>query len=161
MKKFALQAVILIIVIFGALVFASQKIPGFTPEKPKPKIEINVITIGTTSIKVEIADTPEKRRQGLSGRESLASDSGMLFSYTKADKYPFWMKEMKLAIDFIWIRDQKVVDLLENIQPPKPETKDKDLPLYVPNQPVDQILEVNSGFINSSGIQVGDTVVTK
>lgn len=161
MKKFALQAIILIVVIFGGLLYASQRVPGFTPPKPKPVITAKEMVVDNITINVEVADTAEKRQLGLGGREFLASDSGMLFSYDKPDKYPFWMKGMKIPLDFIWIRDQKVVDLLKNVQPPQSRIKDKDLPLYAPNQPIDQILEVNSGFIDAHNIQVGDYAVLK
>ena len=43
--------------------------------------------------------------KGLSGRDNLADDEGMFFVFEKSDIYPFWMKDMKFAIDIIWIME--------------------------------------------------------
>lgn len=156
MKKFTIQAVFLILVIVGALYIyknGADKIP-FVP----PKINFNQITVGQAKINVEVADTADKRTTGLSGRESLASDSGMLFVFDKADKYPFWMKGMKIPLDFIWIRDNKVTEVTENVPPPQPGQKDSDLTIYESKETVDRVLEVSAGFVKLNNIKVGDEI---
>lgn len=116
------------------------------------------LKVAGTVVKIERADTPEKRRQGLSGRDSLATDSGMLFIFEKSGKYSFWMKGMKFALDFIWIKDKKVVDILKSIPPLQSGQKDETLPIYQPKVEVDSVLEVNGGFTDSHGIKIGDIV---
>lgn len=56
-------------------------------------------------IKAEVVDNEEARMKGLSGRDNLADDEGMFFVFEKSDIYPFWMKDMKFAIDIIWIME--------------------------------------------------------
>ena len=80
----------------------------------------------------------------------------MLFIFPKADKYPFWMKGLSFALDFVWIRDNRVVDILENIQPPAANTPDSALPIYSANMPIDKVLELNAGAVKLLGIRVGD-----
>lgn len=155
MKKFLVQFVALIIVITGALLFYTGSLPSL------PFIEqakYSELTINETKLKVEIADTQEKRSKGLGGRESLATDSGMLFIFQKADKHSFWMKGLKFPLDFIWIKGSQVVDITINIKPPDPNQKDQDLSIYVSKTEADKVLEVNAGIIERLNIKVGDTI---
>lgn len=70
-------------------------------------------------ITVEVVDTPELRRQGLSGRENLPDDKGMLFVFDKASSDNcFWMKDMNFSIDMVWMNnDREVVTVKPNISP--------------------------------------------
>lgn len=116
------------------------------------------LMIGGKSYNIEVADTPEKQQLGLSGREEIGSD-GMLFVFPRLGKYPFWMKDMKFDLDFIWIREGVVVEIMPNI--PKPiyeNSTDKELTIYPPSQDVDMMLEVTAGFAAKKGIKVGDLV---
>lgn len=160
MKKFAVQSIALMIILFGSLYFFNPT--GKSPSIDLPflpqKTRISDLEINGTILKVEIADTESKRNKGLSNRESMATDSGMLFVFPKLDKYVFWMKEVKIALDFIWIKDNTVVDLLPNIQPPKMGEKDENLPVYSSKMEFNKVLEVNAGVINQLNIKVGDTI---
>lgn len=159
MKKFVIQAVLLILVILFSLVLYSGKIPNI-PFVPRPSQPGEVI-ISDIKIKVYIADDQVERSKGLGGRESLASNSGMLFIFPRPDIHPFWMKGMKFAIDMIWIRESVIVDIKKNVPPVPADTPDIDIPRYVPNQPADMVLEVNNGFADAHNIKVGDKVQVK
>jgi hypothetical protein len=123
-----------------------------------PLKKTRTLKIGKTIVQVEIADTAEKQEEGLSGRESLGKREGMLFVYPKKDFYRFWMKGMKFNLDFIWIADSRVVDLTLNV--PVENKPDTDLTIYTPKAPVDQLLEVNSGFVKKNNIKLQDKVET-
>ena len=158
MRKFIIQ-VILLIAVIGAAIFLLQNnqivsnLP-LLPQQPKEgKVEIN-----NAVMSVEIADTPEKRSKGLGGRESLASDAGMLFIFPKLDKYPFWMKELNFPLDFVWIRGDKVIETMQNIQPPLPGQSNESLPIFSTKEDVDKVLEVNAGTVNKLNIKAGDTI---
>jgi len=114
------------------------------------------VVIKEQKIYVKIADSPEEKKQGLSGRESLAEDRGMLFIYPEPGNYSFWMKEMKFNLDFVFINDQKVVDLKENI----PFPKEGEEPQTIRAEATfDKVLEINQGIIEKLGIKVGDEVL--
>lgn len=160
MKKFLIQSILLLAVIVVALYF-------FSPAKPNSRVSLpfapaqNVyksIKINDKIIKIEIVDTQEKRNKGLSERDSIASDEGMLFIYPNLAKHPFWMKGMKFPIDFIWIRDDKVVDIIKNASPPQSGTKDEDLPRYLSITEVNKVLEINAGAVERLGINIGDII---
>ena len=126
---------------------------------PNQKASLNEITVGETSIKVELADTAKKRAEGLSGRKSLKENQGMLFIFEGGSEVKsFWMKEMLMAIDIIWIKDGKVVKINKSIPPPDSGTADKDLDLYSSGEPINYVLEVDAGFSQEKNIQVGDEV---
>ena len=114
------------------------------------------VVIKEQKIYVEIAGSPEEKKQGLSGRESLAEDRGMLFIYPEPGNYSFWMKEMKFNLDFVFINDQKVVDLKENIPFPKEGEEPQTIRVEAT---FDKVLEINQGIIKKIEIKVGDEVL--
>lgn len=112
------------------------------------------VRIGSNIFVVEVSVSPIEKMKGLSGRDSLAANHGMLFVYDHKEQYEFWMKGMKFPLDFIFIADRTVVDISENILPPS-----SIFPAIVkPQSAADKILEVPAGTIQSTGIKIGDTV---
>lgn len=160
MKKFAVQAILLIIVIGGTLVFFSPF--GNTPKLDLPFLpsptQFKTLNVNGNKLKVEIADSESKRNKGLSGRNSLGGDEGMLFVYSKSASHPFWMKGMKISLDFVWINADKIVDVIPGVPPPDLGTKDADLPIYSSKLDTDKILEVNAGVVQRLNIKVGDSI---
>lgn len=126
---------------------------------PKPVGEppVPVLQIGQVNLGVELADTPQLRRQGLSGRAFLAADTGMLFLFDAPDRHRFWMRDMRFDLDFIWIVNGKVAEITPNVLA-EPGVADENLRVYLPQVPVDSMLEVNRGWAAQNGIQVGDSV---
>ena len=117
------------------------------------------VEIGSSMFSVEIAATSAERSRGLSGRESLPNSSGMLFVYESARTPSFWMKDMLIPLDFVWIGEEcSVVDLHTDIPPPAPGTSTGSLPTYRPGSPVRYVLEINAGEVDELGIEVGDRV---
>lgn len=111
------------------------------------------IRIGKTEVKVQVRDSVQGRGQGLSGREGLKDDEGMLFVFPVAAKYGFWMKEMKFDLDFIWIKDGVVVEITEEVKMPKEGEK---LMTIKPQVMIKKMLEVNSGWVKKNGVKIGD-----
>ena len=103
------------------------------------------------AITVEIADDRAEQVQGLSDRESLEQDHGLLFTYSEKDKQTYWMKDMHFPIDIIWIDGQEIVGFEEDLQPEDPPTS-----LYSSPVPVDKVLEVSAGFVRENGLNIGD-----
>lgn len=118
----------------------------------KPQSGLKKITINGTEILVEIADSSQERAKGLSGRESLPQNQGMFFIFETPDRYSFWMKEMLIPLDFVWIKDSAVVQINENIQP-----QDFQPPrTLTPDEEADKVLELNAGTIQRLNIKIGD-----
>lgn len=153
---------IIFIIVAGMIYRKNQglsPLPSFSQNTPAVKGTKNVV-IENATIKVELADSDFKRQKGLSGRTGLEKDSGMLFVISNNKSTPtFWMKDMKIAIDIIWIKDGKIIQIDKNAPPPARNTADKNLKLYSPKTAVDYVLEVNSGYSDLNNIKVGDSVL--
>lgn len=115
---------------------------------------LKTIKINGHEIKVELADTPAKRVQGLSGRQSLPGDQGMLFIFDTDQKPAFWMKDMRFPIDIIWIKDDTIIGFEQNILP---ETYQQGL-TFAPLTPIDKVLEVGAFFIENNQINRGQKI---
>ncbi len=120
------------------------------------QLPTKTIKVNDRSVDVEVADTDDSRKLGLSGRDKLDEGKGLLFDFTNTDfKRPgFWMKDMNFSIDIIWIKDGKVIDI-KNDAPLPP---DDNLPVYYPPSEVSHVLEVPAGWSAKNNITAGSTV---
>lgn len=114
------------------------------------------VTVNNKSYKVTIAQTEKEKEVGLSGKKSLPADEGLLFEFDSLNYYTFWMKDMKFAIDIIFIKDNKVVTVFHEV--PAPKSPNESLPLYRPEEPANKVLELAAGEAKKSNIKKGDTI---
>lgn len=114
------------------------------------------IQVGEAVYEVEIRDDPEERRQGLSGKEFLAENEGMLFIFPSPEPLSFWMKEMQFPLDFVWINDGVIIGLDKDI--PHPDANDGEIARILSPEPADMVLEINAGQIELQGLKIGDKV---
>ncbi|MFH1662222.1 MAG: DUF192 domain-containing protein [Candidatus Falkowbacteria bacterium] len=112
------------------------------------------VVINNIKVDVEIADTDELRYNGLSNREELCDNCGMLFSWNDKKERIFVMRNMNFALDIIFIDDDEIVEISKNAFP---EGKDYVMQ-YKSGEPVNYVLEVNAGFCDEYDIEVGDGV---
>lgn len=112
--------------------------------------EFSSIKIGQNTWNIEIANETNERIQGLSGRESLELNKGLLFIFPQEDFHSIWMKDMEFPIDIIWFdSDFKIVDLKMNISPSTyPE-------IFKPQALSRYVLEVNALEAERAGIKIG------
>lgn len=152
--------VIAFIVFVGFLVNKNPSIKFLsTGGTPTTGSQAKTITIGNKIFSLEIADNEPKRQKGLSGRTKLDSGSGMLFVFDSKGVNPsFWMKDMLIPLDIIWISGDKVIKIDKNAEAPASGTPNNQLKIYTPGQSIDYVLEVNAGVSDSSGISVGSSV---
>lgn len=103
--------------------------------------------------RVELQLTPQEQRQGLMFREQLDMDSGMLFVYEKEGDRTFWMKNMSIPLDIIWINsNNEVVFIQEHVQPCRGDTCS---PLRS-DKNAQYVLEINGGMVQRINLSVGD-----
>ena len=109
--------------------------------------ELGLIDVGNKQYKIETVTTEADMRQGLSDRESLEEDKGMLFDFGEVkDTVEFNVAEMKFPIDIIFINDDdEVIKVAKNCQPGE-DVFSCDEVRYV--------LEVNA----NSGVKEGDDI---
>ena len=111
------------------------------------------LIINNKKIELLIANNDYLRQKGLSDRESIPENTAMLFVFDKADKYGFWMKDMKFPLDIVWLNEKKeIVYLLQNIKPDTyPDT-------FFPIDNAMYIIEFNAGFSEKNNIKVGNVL---
>jgi len=103
---------------------------------------------------VEVIRDKEGLKKGLSLRESMPEDHGMLFVLDDSQEHAFWMKGMRFPLDIIFMgRDMKIAEILENLQPCE------RCPIYVPKEHPAYGLELNAGQARKQSLSVGDTMV--
>jgi len=146
----SIAAVLLAAVIFGWLFFR----PAVS--MPLPTQNITRVTIGTTAVAVEVADTDAVREQGLSGRAALGEGSGMLFVFDVPGNYGFWMKDMHFSLDILFADENgKIVSIYRDLSP---DSYTKSPPeVFYPASPSRYVLEVPAGFAASHSIEEGMT----
>ena len=111
------------------------------------------IAVKNTTIVADLALTPDQQSKGLSGRENLSENQGMLFVMKTPGMYGFWMKEMRFPLDIFWLdRTGKVVYIKENLQPCLSII---NCPTYTPDMDSLYVLETVAGFAHKYGIAKG------
>ncbi|MFA9560864.1 MAG: DUF192 domain-containing protein [Nitrospirota bacterium] len=114
-----------------------------------------IVTPKGTTIFVEIADSPDKRAQGLMFRPSMATDRGMLFLFPEPGDQAFWMKNTLISLDIFWLDESGTILHLEpNV--PICTRKDDGCPRYQAPHKSLQILELNAGMAEKLDLAVGN-----
>ena len=109
---------------------------------------------GGVWLDVTIADSEPARQHGLQGVTDLPPDRGMAFLFDEPVQASFWMKDTPLALSIaFWGRDGRIVAVLDMA----PCAADP-CPTYRPEVGYVGALEVNLGFFERHGVEVGDRV---
>ncbi len=158
--------IIWIVVFFVLLIFWIKNLAFFSPTSSNFNIQqlqsledrsLLTLKINDQEYKVEVVNESSSIIKGLSGRLIIGSD-GMLFVLGQKIKPSFWMKEMKFALDLIWISDNRIVQIDKNVPFPDQNLALALLPRYQSSFFVNQVLEVVDGFTDKQQIEVGDEI---
>ncbi len=111
------------------------------------------VIMGGKTFTVDISQTDYARQKGLSGKESLLEDRGMLFIFPKEDRYGIWMKDMKFPIDIIWIdANSKIISIEKSVLP---DTYPK---VFYPTVPALYVFEISAGEVEKLNVKIGDSI---
>lgn len=114
------------------------------------------VQVGEKQILVDVADTDALRAQGLSGRDTLGAGSGMLFVFESADYWGIWMKDMRFAIDIVWLGEEgEVLTVVDRATPASYPR------VFVPSSPARYVLELPAGAAAAYGLAEGAKVVVE
>jgi len=113
---------------------------------------IQTAVSGSMEFQVEIAETPEQRRQGLMHRRYLPAMSGMLFDYKSPKNVSFWMENTRIPLDILFIDQHgRIIKIHRNAVPQSRDYINSDGKVLA-------VLEVNAGVTDQYSIKTGDRV---
>ena len=152
-KKILLACGILLVAGAFLLLYHPMPLPSNT----------HTVTIGDTTVIVEIADTDAAREQGLSDRASLQDGHGMLFVFDKPGHDGFWMKDINFSLDMIFAdASGKIVTVDHDLSPDTYNHQDpRASQVFYPSTPALYVLEVPAGFAAAHNISQGMQLVVK
>jgi uncharacterized membrane protein (UPF0127 family) len=116
-------------------------------------VSVNAI-LGDRAIGLEVAKTPQEQAIGLMFRTELPDDRGMLFAIAPPRNVRFWMRNVQIELDMIFLREGVVQAIIPNVPPCFSDT----CPNYGPDFPVDGVIELKGGRAAQLGLKVGDRI---
>jgi len=153
--NFPALALISFLILLSALLFFA-----------KPPASPNAIAIGSrhyasismpdgSAVWAEEVSSDEGLELGLSGRDSLCQECGMLFVFRDSAMRTFWMKDMKFPIDIIFMdEDCKVVKIAASVPPCEGACG----VTYSSGKPAKYVLEASAGYAARHNISEGSQV---
>lgn len=135
--------------------------PSVDPNESLPPLGRAVVSFDAARVEVEIADDYYERRRGLMFRDELGSDAGMLFIFPARSQGGFWMKNTLIPLQIAYMErtapDRYQIVDIEDMTPCEADP----CPLYKPDTPYDVALEVNEGWFDDNGVEVGAEAVVE
>ncbi len=114
------------------------------------ELPVLALRIGAAELRVEVASTPATRACGLSHRDQLDPERGMLFVFPEAAPRKFWMKDTRIPLSIAFLDvDRRVLNLLD-MTPLETEQR------YPSTGDANYALEVNEGWFEQHGISPRD-----
>ncbi len=110
-------------------------------------------TVKDQKLELEVAQTKEQQAMGLMYRNSLPDNRGMLFPFAPPQRVSFWMKNVPISLDMIFLRQGKIVEI--HTAPPCNTTP---CPLYDSRALIDQVIELRGDRAAELGLQKGDQI---
>lgn len=110
--------------------------------------------INGETIQLEVARTRSELSTGLMFRPSLEDDRGMLFVFERPRVLQFWMKNVLIPLDMVFLRDGEVQAIVT-----APPCEADPCPTYGPrDRQSDSVIELRGGRATELGLSEGDRV---
>ncbi len=111
------------------------------------------VTLGDRTISLEVTRTAAEQAKGLMFRPALPDDRGMLFVFEPARPVAFWMKNVPVPLDMVFIRNGRIVAIAARV-PPCTQAPCAVYPAG--GVLVDRVVELRAGLAAELGLRVGD-----
>lgn len=107
---------------------------------------------------LELALDDDKRFQGLSDREEIPADGGMLFVFPESRQLNFVMRRCLVPIDLIFVDSGGRVVAMHAMEVEPYATPDQELKVYSSRFPAQFAIELAGGTLETLGLEQGDKV---
>jgi len=125
--------------------------PTMVSTDPKRKMKEEYTSL---SLRLEVPKTQSDFTKGLMFRESLETNSGMLFVFDRIAQQSFHMTETTIPLEVAFIRKDGIVESIKSLEPRDPN------PVYS-DGPIELAIEVNRGWFAENNVEVGDELVVE
>ena len=111
-------------------------------------------TIAGETIELEVAETSRQQQLGLMFRKQLPDNRGMLFPFSQPRPARFWMRNVPVGLDMIFLYQGEVQGIAE-----APPCEVDPCPTYSPGSMlIDNVIELRIGRAAELGLAAGDQV---
>lgn len=117
--------------------------------------KVTSLPIGGLPFTVAVAQTGEEMSRGLGGVRCLTNSDAMLFIYDSPELSSFWMKDMLMSIDIIWLdTNGSIITIADSVSPQTyPAT-------FRPEAPAKYVLETRAGLAKEKNWDTGTILVS-
>lgn len=122
-------------------------------------LETRTVTLPNGArIRAEVKIRPFDMQRGMMFRDALPQGEGMLFIHAEPGNYPYWMYNVRIPLDIIWLdANRRIVEISADTPPCK--TRASECPTYGGKARSQYVLEIGGGEAARYGLKVGDTLV--
>jgi uncharacterized membrane protein (UPF0127 family) len=108
-----------------------------------------------STVKAEVMMNPTDMARGMMFRDTFPEGRGMLFIHGSEDNHRYFMYQVKIPLDMVWMdKNRKVVEIAENV-PPCKTAKASECPTYGGERLSMFVLELPGGYARKHGIREG------
>lgn len=155
----------LVISCLAIMLPASLPAAGFCPDaagnSPKALWQTLPVTaraeIRGKTIELEVAGTEGERARGLMYRPCLPENRGMIFVFDQPGQACFWMKNVLIPLDMIFLYRGKIKTIYRNVPP----CHSDNCPDYISRSEIDQMLELNAGMSDKLLLKEDEDIVIR
>jgi uncharacterized membrane protein (UPF0127 family) len=128
------------------------------PERSDTNVLKPITFPGGQTIQAELMLRREDMMRGMMFRTSLPPDRGLFFVHGRSGKYSYWMHNVRVPLDIIWIdKDHRIVEISANT-PGCLEQDPVKCPQYGGHADSSFVLELAGGMAAKYGLAVGQTL---
>lgn len=112
-----------------------------------------------TTVKAEVMMNKTDMAKGMMFREALPEGRAMLFIHSSPNRYPYWMYQVKMPLDIVWLDQQRrIVEVVENAPPCTVKASECAKPgvgTYGGTEVATSVLELPGGYARKHGVFKG------
>jgi uncharacterized membrane protein (UPF0127 family) len=145
------------IALSSILVVCVLELAGCAGRDPVRDFDSSVVTLpGGQKITAEVMRNDADMMRGMMFRDSIEPDRGMLFVHQRPGAYTYWMYQVKIPLDIIWLdTNRRILEISANT-PPCKSTSARECPHYGGSSPEARyVLELGGGMAAKYGLGVG------
>ncbi|MEJ2568184.1 MAG: DUF192 domain-containing protein [candidate division WOR-3 bacterium] len=138
---------------YSPIFFLILSLAGCNNSEEVQKDNTVSLEVGNQTIQAEVADSPQEWELGLSYRDTLADDYGMLFVFPDESRRVFWMRGCNFDIDLAYIESDGTISEIINMKKEPLTTPPESLTTY-PSQSttIKYALEMIGGWFEEHNI---------